>query len=302
MRSVLVSFALAGILTVNGLDAQSEPVGVRLAYGPDSLNVGELAMPLGNGPFPVAILLHGGCWSARLGSIDGYRGVAARLREEGVASWAVEYRRVGHPGGGWPGTYRDLAAATDHIRELAREFRLDTGRVALVGHSSGGYFAGWIAGRQNLPSDSPLRSPDPLKLAGLVASDAYLDPFVIDSKGVSGAYYCGSPILEALVGGDPRTARGQLEQVSPLELLPYGVPQEYVVSSFRYPPRPGEPLAEGRTTLNVADYPALARSRGDSVVVTILPEASHLDFYRPETEAGAAVVSAILRILRVRSR
>lgn len=60
-------------------------------------------------------------------------------------------------------------------------------------------------------------------------------------------------------------------QASPLALLPFGVPQEYVVSSLRYPVVPARPLAAGRTTLAVQDYPALAKAAGDDVVVQIVP-------------------------------
>jgi pimeloyl-ACP methyl ester carboxylesterase len=121
----------------------------------------------------------------------------------------MEYRRVGHPGGGWPGTYQDLSAGTDYVRTLASEFPVDTSRVVVVGHSSGGYFAGWVAGRRNLPRDSPLREGPSLAVSGIVVADAFMDPFVIGSKGVNGAYYCGSPMLEVLVGGDPRVEAEQ---------------------------------------------------------------------------------------------
>jgi hypothetical protein len=43
---------------------------LRIAYGTDSLQFGELRLPHGAGPHPVAILVHGGCWVAQLGSLD----------------------------------------------------------------------------------------------------------------------------------------------------------------------------------------------------------------------------------------
>ena len=41
------------------------------------------------------------------------------LRQQGFAVWSVGYRRVGHEGGGYPGTFKDMAEAADHLRELA---------------------------------------------------------------------------------------------------------------------------------------------------------------------------------------
>jgi len=37
----------------------------RIAYGKDPLQFGEMRVPVGTGPFPVAILVHGGCWSTK---------------------------------------------------------------------------------------------------------------------------------------------------------------------------------------------------------------------------------------------
>jgi acetyl esterase/lipase len=142
--------------------------------------------------------------------------MAAILAQHGIASWNVEYWRGGHPGGGWPGTFRDLADATDFVRELAPRYPIDTQRTILVGHSSGGYFAGWIAGRGHLPANSPLTGPAPLKLAGLVLLDAFLDPRVIDSRGVDGRLFCDELVLPRLIGGDPETMPDHLQQASPL--------------------------------------------------------------------------------------
>jgi acetyl esterase/lipase len=195
------------------------------------------------------------------------------------------------------GKDRDLSDATDYVRELGRRYPLDLQRVFVVGHSSGGYFAAWIAGRHHLPSGTELVGPQPLKLAGLVVLDAFLDPGVIDSRGTDGSLFCGEPpVLPRLIGGDPERVPDRLRQASPLSLLPFSIPQEYVVSSLRYPVTPPRPLAAGRTTFAVLDYPALAQAAGDSVAVHIVPDAGHFDFEKPGTKAWAAVEAAIVRV------
>lgn len=39
--------------------------------------------------------------------------LAQNLDEEGFAVWNIEYRRLGQDGGGYPGTFRDVANAED---------------------------------------------------------------------------------------------------------------------------------------------------------------------------------------------
>lgn len=270
----------------------------RIPYRNEPTSFGELRLPSGQGPFPVAVLVHGGCFLANRGSFADMRPIAEVLASRGIASWSVEYRAVGDPGGGWPGSYRDVADATDFLRTLAASYPLDLSRVILVGHSAGGYFVSWLAGRHHLPTDSPLTGTPAISAIGLVVLDAFLDYRVFDSRGVDGRLFCGEPILPALFGGDPRSRPDHVRQASPLALLPFGIPQEYVVSSLRYPVTPLRPLAGGRTTLAILDYPALARAAGDSIAVQVVPDADHFDFLKPTSAAWPAVEAAIVRVLR----
>ena len=53
--------------------------------------------------------IHGGFWRAKYDlKHAGY--LCAALTAKGLATWNVEYRRVGNPGGGWPGTSKTCAA------------------------------------------------------------------------------------------------------------------------------------------------------------------------------------------------
>src|SRR5262245_17925488 len=121
-------------------NAQLPPGARRIAYGAEPLQFGELRVPSTKGPHPVAIVVHGGCWVAKLGNMDeravamdNMRPLAAALTEAGIATWNVEYRRLGNAGGGWPGTFQDVALAADFIRTLARANELDLARVIAIG-------------------------------------------------------------------------------------------------------------------------------------------------------------------------
>jgi acetyl esterase/lipase len=113
----------------------------RLRYGPDANNFGDLRLPKGKGPFPLAILIHGGCFRAEFAKLDELSQFAEGLRRDGIATWNIEYRRLGQPGGGWPGTYRDVGRAIDDVLKLARGYPLDIKRLVIIGHSAGGRLA-----------------------------------------------------------------------------------------------------------------------------------------------------------------
>src|SRR5499427_8031420 len=114
-------------------------------YGPDPAQHGELWLPAD----PVAgtiVIIHGGFWRARYDLSLG-RPLAADLAARGYTAWNLEYRRA-LAGGGWPGTFEDVAAGIDLLAALAA----DTRQVIAVGHSAGGHLAAWAAGRAKLPS------------------------------------------------------------------------------------------------------------------------------------------------------
>ena len=97
---LLLPIVLLNGQTTNPLELIKQPTPAaneRIAYDKEPLQFGELRLPDGAGPFPVAILVHGGCWSAKLGnlpesvtSFELLRPVAAALGERGAR--LVEYR------------------------------------------------------------------------------------------------------------------------------------------------------------------------------------------------------------------
>ncbi len=101
---------------------------LRLTYGSEPRQCGDLSVPQQSGPYPTVILIHGGYWRARYG-LDRMNGVASDLAKRGYAAWNIKYRRIGNPGGGWPGTLQDGARATDYVRELAPSYTLAPTKV-----------------------------------------------------------------------------------------------------------------------------------------------------------------------------
>jgi len=67
------------------------------------------------------------------------------LTAAGFASANVEYRRIGEPGAGWPGTFDDILHGVRFAREQAHQVRGDARRTVVLGHSAGGHLALWLA-------------------------------------------------------------------------------------------------------------------------------------------------------------
>lgn len=249
----------------------------RLSYGDDPLQFGELRLPAGEGPFPVVIVIHGGCWLAEydLGYMSAF---AEALTVAGVATWSVEYRRVGDEGGGWPGTFQDVADSADYLLEMALEYGLDVDRVAAVGHSAGGHLALWLAGRKRLDGDDPLRGEAPLALNGVVALAG-----IPDLESFAAPEGCGSAV-SGLLGGEPDEVPDRLRRASPIAMVPFGVTQTLVIGEF------DSIVPESQAE----SFAVTASQMGDSVAVTTIPGAGHFELVDPSYSGFKIIRQAVL--------
>lgn len=256
----------------------------RIAYGADPLQFGELWRPKGAGPHPVVLMIHGGCWRADLPGLELMDQACADLRDRGVAVWNLEYRRIGHGGGGYPGTFQDVAAGADHLRRIAGDQGLDLSRVVASGHSAGGHLAVWAAARRRLPAASPLHTADPLPLRGVVSLAGIIDLAAYHADGPDA---CGGPgTIDALVG-----ARARPEPVygdtSPPQMLPLGAPQVIVSGDL-------DAIVPSRFG---AAYGAAAKAAGDRVKVIDIPAAGHFELIDPTAPAWRRIRAEITGML-----
>ena len=281
-----VAAAPARLLSFRDLLGRERPkADHRIAYGSGPLQFGELWLPpKGRGPLPVLVLIHGGCWRSDLPGLELTDHLAGAFRAEGVAVWNIEYRRIGEQGGGYPTTFKDVAAGVDHLRRLAPAYNLDLNRVVLAGHSAGGHLALWAAARGRTPQASPLRQERPLPVRGVVTLAGIND---LAAYRASGPAACGGPeTIDALVGAARR--RGDVfADTSPAALLPIGVPTTVVSGALDpiVPPRFGR------------DYAAAAAGRGDRVGERTIPGAGHFELIDPTSPAWAEVRRAVLQRL-----
>ena len=256
----------------------------RVAYGDDSSQYGELRVPSGSGPHPVVVLIHGGCFKAAYATTRDLSPMGDALKDGGIATWNVEYRRLGQPGSGWPGTYLDIGRAVDHLRVLAREYPLNLARVVIVGHSAGGHLAMWAAARARLPAASPLYARDPLPVRGVIDLAGPVD-MTANVPGYEAL--CRDSVITSLLGGTPATVPERYAHASPITLLPFGVPQVLILGSHEnFVPLP---LAEA--------YAQAAARAGDPVRLLVIPGAGHFEIASPRASTWPLVESAIRSLL-----
>jgi acetyl esterase/lipase len=254
----------------------------RIAYGPGAHQFGELWLPQGAGPFPLVIMIHGGCWLASLPGLELQDLTSADLRARGMAVWNLEYARIGHDEGGWPGTFLDVGAGVDHVRALAADYPLDLDRVVIAGHSAGGHLALWAAARHRI-TDGPLAAEAPLPVAGVVSLAGIPD---LEAFSADGPGRCGEPDTVTSLIGPERGADG-FADTSPSRLLPLGVAQTMISGELDaiIPPAFGTRYAD------------TARAAGDPVREMILPGAGHFELIDPAAPAWAVIVADIERLL-----
>ena len=247
-----------------------------ISYGDYPLQVVDLWLPAGDGPHPVVLMVHGGCWQTEIADRTIMNWIADDLRRRGIAVWNIDYRGVDR-GGGYPGTFQDAAAATDALRTHAAQYRLDVRRVVATGHSAGGHLALWLAARPRLPAGSPLRTADPLPIAAVVSLGGLPDLEEAARPPGSG---CGTEVIARISGG-------RFTETSVPRLAPLGMPQ-VLINGQQDRIIPTD-YAEG--------YARPMRAAGDDVRVRMLDATGHVELIAPETAAWAAAVEELQRAL-----
>lgn len=269
MISRRVLLGIPGALAAQSiLDIPAAAPGLHLNYGSNPFQFGELHLPEGNGPHPVAIVVHGGYWRARY-DLRHIGHFCVALAKAGIAAWSLEYRRLGNEGGGFPGTFDDVRAGAAYLSRIAKERSLDLRRVVATGHSAGGQLVLWLA-KQRV-----------LALRGVVP----LAP-VADLRRAWELKLSGNVVVDFL-GGSPEEVPDGYRTASPIEMVPLGIRQRV----FHGDRDEEVPLSISR------EYVAAARKAGDDATLTVLEGAGHFELIDPRTEAWGQVRDTIEKLL-----
>lgn len=283
-RCVAVSEASEAVGSPAAVSARTAPL--RVSYGRDAWQFAELWLPAGPGPHPVVLMVHGGCWQSAVANATIMHDAAAALQQRGIAVWNIDYRGVDEHGGGYPGTFQDVARAADKLALAPARYALDLTRIVAVGHSAGAHLAAWLAARPRLPSDSPLYTAKPLPIASVLLLGGLPDLRAARDEPEAA---CGTSPVDSLVGATRAGFADVYADTSPAALLPLGIPQLSINGARDRiaPPRLGR------------NYTELAQQAGDRAELHVVDDAGHFELITPGTMAFAEVLRLVAQELHV---
>lgn len=232
----------------------------RVSYGPEAAQFFDLWEATGP-RLGVAVMIHGGFWRARY-DLTHASHLCAALARNGVATASLEYRRVGDPGGGWPGTLTDVIAGTEAVRQHFGE------EPVILGHSAGGHLALLLASKST-------------HLRGIVA----LAP--VASLQLAYKLNLSNGAAVEFVGGTPSQRPLDYQEACPLRHasiirreLVHGVADEVV------------PIELSRAYLEAR------KSDMGGVRLSQIANADHFDLIDPESNAWPTVLATTAALLR----
>ncbi len=144
ITAVLCAF---GLLVARGGASAGEPgeivwqAGVEYANPDDQHLQLNLARPMGNGPFPTILCIHGGGF--RAGNRESYDALCKKLAARGYVAATVTYRLA--PQDPFPAAVHDAKAAMRWLRANAARYQIDPERIGVTGGSAGGHLAQFLA-------------------------------------------------------------------------------------------------------------------------------------------------------------
>jgi acetyl esterase/lipase len=282
-----VAFHVRGISqsgdSVSSEDILSKPQPAfdeRVAYGSDANQFIEVRLPRNAGPVhsasippvlihPALINIHGGYWRAKYDLAHAGH-LCEALRVAGVATFNVEYRRVGNAGGAWPGTFDDIRSAYRFVLQQAARFRVDAARLAVMGHSAGGQLALCLAAHE-----ASVRRV--ISLAG-----------VLDLKKAYALHLSNDAVVE-FMGGKPEAVPEHYREADPMELAIPQARQWILVGKDDdvVPPELSREYVRFKTS-------AVRKENAELVEIA---RAGHFDLIDPAAEAFKLVTSTVVAAL-----
>ncbi|MDG2224029.1 MAG: alpha/beta hydrolase [Rubripirellula sp.] len=173
------------LFTIASASAQEKPASFKathanVAYGPHSANVLDIWIAEGEGPRPLLVYIHGGGWIG--GNKKRSPANVQPFLDQGISYASVEYRLTGVAS--LPAPVHDAARAIQFLRSKAKDWNLNSDRIALTGGSAGACTSMWILCHDDLAdpqsTDPILRESSRVTAAAVAGGQTSIDPKVIE--------------------------------------------------------------------------------------------------------------------------
>ncbi|MDA0658687.1 MAG: alpha/beta hydrolase, partial [Planctomycetota bacterium] len=180
--SLVVFLRAAGgsVVLIAEMPEEPTPTHRDVPYGPHARNVLDFWQAEGVGPRPLLVYIHGGGWTGGDKKQDPRAWLP--VHEMGISYAAFNYRLA--PQDPLPAPVLDAARAIQYLRTRAKEWNIDTSRIALTGGSAGGCSSLWLLLHDDLAdpqsSDPVLRESTRVCAATVFDAQTSIDPKVIE--------------------------------------------------------------------------------------------------------------------------
>ena len=135
-RTLLIGGAAAAVAAATLYWRARSQGATEVAYGAGPRQVLDVTLPIGDGPFPVLVMIHGGAF--QMGDKSDLP-IPVDVLDAGIAVVRVNYRLSGTDP--WPAQADDCLAAIVHLQREGAALELDPSRLVLLGHSAGAFLA-----------------------------------------------------------------------------------------------------------------------------------------------------------------
>ncbi|MDQ6665395.1 MAG: alpha/beta hydrolase [Acidobacteriota bacterium] len=138
----------------------------------DEILLMDATIPKGDGPFPAAILVHGGAWVAG-DKQAAFEPIEQTLTGAGFATFSINYRLA--PKYLFPAAVHDVERAVAFVIKNAAMYKVDPDRVVLIGESAGAQLAEMAAVDKSTKAAAVVSFYAPSDLSSLVNSGTVPD-------------------------------------------------------------------------------------------------------------------------------
>jgi alpha-L-fucosidase 2 len=220
MSKLALLFVVAGALVLHA--APLDRKGVEYAHPGGKALLLDFHIPDGPGPFPAAILVHGGGFDQGSRSTN-VRPLFEVLANARFAWFSIDYRLA--PEYHFPQAIEDVDAAIFWVKEHAREYHVNPRKLALIGESAGGFLVNY-AGTHEASATRVAAVIDFYGPAdyGKLAQMRVAHPELFNMKSINRHAANGAGIHFFGVNQLDKSGLGRLHEVSPIFAVHRGMP------------------------------------------------------------------------------